>query len=119
MPALLPTADPFGEYLRKLRLECGYRSHEDLAERIGVTQATVSRWESGERRPSRRMVRRLADALDRPVVELLTHLDDAEAADDATLSAGRTDPGLLNRLKAVRPVPPASSLPHTPLTRAA
>ncbi|MBQ9537814.1 MAG: helix-turn-helix transcriptional regulator [Treponema sp.] len=38
-------------------------SHKDLAEKLGVTEVTVSRWLSGERDPSIETLNRIAEAL--------------------------------------------------------
>ncbi len=42
---------PFGRALRKARGEHGW-NQQDLAERVGVSQVTVSHWERGEEYPS-------------------------------------------------------------------
>lgn len=47
-------------------------SQEELAERLGTSQATVARWESGAQLPSTRTLTRVADATgSRLRVELL------------------------------------------------
>ncbi len=48
--------------LRKLRTTAGF-SQDDLAKRVGVTQATVSRWEDGTMTPKTDKLRSLAKAL--------------------------------------------------------
>ena len=47
-----------------LRRRLGSISQSDLANRIGVNQATISRWENGDQDPTgpaERLLRRLAD----------------------------------------------------------
>jgi transcriptional regulator with XRE-family HTH domain len=44
----------FREYLER---ELQHRTQAELAEILGVTQATISRWLTGERLPSRRLRR--------------------------------------------------------------
>jgi transcriptional regulator with XRE-family HTH domain len=52
----------YGESLRQLRLE-RMLSQSELAKLAGMTQATVSDLERGERKAQPRTVRRLAEAL--------------------------------------------------------
>lgn len=54
--------DPLVPQLIAARTRRGW-SQERLAEKAGTTQATVSRLERGERRPSVALLRELADAL--------------------------------------------------------
>ena len=61
----------FSDTLKKLRTEKGI-SQQGLAKRMFVTNATVSRWESGNRLPDAKMISRLAEALDADVNILLT-----------------------------------------------
>jgi len=49
---------------RMLREQAGL-TQDELAQAIGVTRAAISRWEAGTRQPSRRVVDRYLDALDR------------------------------------------------------
>ena len=43
---------PIGEVIRYLRRQCGM-TQEELAQSLGITVGTVSRWEKGRFRPSR------------------------------------------------------------------
>lgn len=52
----------FSETLKKLRTKCGL-SQQTLAEKMYVTKATVSRWESGFRLPDAIMITRLSEIL--------------------------------------------------------
>jgi transcriptional regulator with XRE-family HTH domain len=52
----------FSQRLRSARLE-RFWSQADLATRAGVSKLTISRLETGDRAPSLRTVRALADAL--------------------------------------------------------
>ena len=52
----------FSETLKKLRTKCGL-SQQTLAEKMYVTKATVSRWESGVRLPDAIMITRLSEIL--------------------------------------------------------
>lgn len=60
---------------RRSRLEerrtrhCGL-SREALAEKVGVTRSTISRWENGQSNPYDRQRRRLAEALEVPLEDL-------------------------------------------------
>jgi transcriptional regulator with XRE-family HTH domain len=50
---MLASEQSFGEHLRALRTERGW-SQADLAARLGVSVATLSRWEHGWSRPDPR-----------------------------------------------------------------
>ena len=52
----------FSKTLKKLRTKCGL-SQQTLAEKMYVTKATVSRWESGVRLPDAIMITRLSEIL--------------------------------------------------------
>lgn len=56
--------------IKKLREAAGLRQYE-LAERMGVKQASVSAWESGQAMPSAANLLKLADILDCTVDEIL------------------------------------------------
>lgn len=56
--------------IKRLREAAGLRQYE-LAERMGVKQASVSAWESGLAMPSAANLVKLADILDCTVDELL------------------------------------------------
>ena len=60
--ALVPARGPFGQALRAFREGRGV-SQAELGRRLGMSHATVSRLESGSRRPSRVMALRIAHAL--------------------------------------------------------
>ena len=59
-----------GDLILARRRELGLRS-ADLAQLIGTTEATVSRWANGRSRPGARNLQRLADALQLPYARLL------------------------------------------------
>lgn len=73
MPKAVSTAGKpyaeFGELLRKLRLRVGLTQAE-LAELSEVNHSYLSRLEGGDRKPSPRMLRKLAPALNYPYDEL-------------------------------------------------
>jgi transcriptional regulator with XRE-family HTH domain len=52
----------FGEWLADLLLEKRLRQRE-VADRIGVAESTVSDWINGDKRPTRRSLRAVAEAL--------------------------------------------------------
>jgi len=56
-------AEPFGAELRAMR-EARRFSQAELARRAGVDHSFISRLESGSRKPSRKMVALLAEALE-------------------------------------------------------
>lgn len=61
----------FSDTLKKLRIKKGL-SQQTLAEKMYVTNATVSRWESGIRLPDATMIARLSEVLDADVNILLS-----------------------------------------------
>ena len=48
----MPSFENIAEELKKLRQQQGW-SQEDLARTLGVSFATVNRWENGKTKPSR------------------------------------------------------------------
>lgn len=72
----------FSKKLRALRLARGFSRQQDLAEKLGVTQTTVSRWEAGEAEPTTEALLALAELLKVPVNELLKASDAVQ--DDKT-----------------------------------
>lgn len=56
--------------IKKIRVSRGMRQYE-LADRMGVKQASVSAWESGKAMPSAENLLKLADILDCSVDVLL------------------------------------------------
>ncbi len=55
----------FGDWLKRARLDACY-SQVALAEMIGVSKATISRWEGGSRTPPKTAVMVLRGLLERP-----------------------------------------------------
>lgn len=51
----------FGDYFSEIRKREGYKSQRDLAEKSGVSNATISRLESGVTKPSPEVLRELAN----------------------------------------------------------
>ena len=68
----------FPERLRKLRMEAGYKTQEDLAKRLGVAKNTVSVWERGERPPKDEMIIQLVEILDVPLPYLFGVSDERD-----------------------------------------
>ena len=54
---------PFSEALRDMRVEAGL-SQRGLSLRAGMSESYVNRMEVGKRKPTRRLLRKLADALE-------------------------------------------------------
>ena len=63
----------FGEFLKKRRLELSI-TVEDLAKMVGISRATLYRYENGERQPRRDIIEKLANALDTTPAFLLGDL---------------------------------------------
>ena len=59
-----------GKTICELRKQKQYRQ-ADLADRLGIHQTLVARWDSDKTRPRRKTLERLAEALDVPVQKLL------------------------------------------------
>ena len=59
-----------GERIRQLRLERGW-TQETLANLLGVSRLAVARWETGERRPRKKYLDKLAEVFGLPMEELL------------------------------------------------
>ena len=57
--------------LRQLRLKAGYKSQNDLATALGITQPTVGSWESGARVPRHETLQELARFFDVSIDYLL------------------------------------------------
>lgn len=49
--------------LKQARKKCGGYTQKELAELVGVTEATVSNWERGITAPSIRLWKKVADVL--------------------------------------------------------
>lgn len=60
----------FGNKLRLRRVMCGL-SQKQLAEKVGCFQQVISRYEKFENRPNATMLKRLADALDCKMDDLI------------------------------------------------
>ncbi len=58
------------ENIKKERKKAGM-TQKELAEKLGVYQKDISRWETGERTPSIRNIYRICEVLDIPVNILL------------------------------------------------
>lgn len=52
-------------------LSCSRKTARELAQEVGLTEASVSRYRSGERSPSMMTVKKLADAMGVDAYELL------------------------------------------------
>lgn len=68
-----------GNRIKELRLDRGL-SQQQLADRIGTTKATISKWEKGQRQLTLEKMYRLADALQCHHVELIDNT--APVSDD-------------------------------------
>lgn len=64
-------AKDFTVRLRQLREAAGY-SQSDLGKRVGVSQAAIWHWETGDRDPSIEQLYKLAEALEVDVKELFS-----------------------------------------------
>ena len=79
-----PLYDEWGARIREARLACGFDQTE-LAERLGVGQQLVSRWELGQLAPRDRLRPRLAAVVGRDVQDLFPY--PKESAKDARRDA--------------------------------
>lgn len=60
--------------LKTIRVQKGF-SQSSLAEKLGISQNTISQWESGERAPSVSMLKRLTVILECSADTLLEDID--------------------------------------------
>jgi transcriptional regulator with XRE-family HTH domain len=76
-----------GKAICELRKRKQYRQ-TDLAEKLGIHQTLVARWENDKTRPRRKTLERLAEALEVPVESLLVSGFERlpEALDDSELT---------------------------------
>ena len=65
----------FGRCIRKLRLERGIASQEELADLAGLHRTFVGRVERGETNLTLQNIKKLADALNVSLSELFQHLE--------------------------------------------
>lgn len=56
--------------LKQARKKCGGYTQKELAELVGVTEVTVSNWETGKTSPSIRLWKKLASVLGIAMQEL-------------------------------------------------
>jgi transcriptional regulator with XRE-family HTH domain len=64
-------AKEFGEYIKMLRIEKGYKSQRQLAEASGISNGTIARIENGTQKPTADTLKVLAKFLDTDYVDLL------------------------------------------------
>lgn len=63
-------AETLGDKLRLYRVHRGF-SHEAMAEILGVDPGSISRWETGERKPTTEMRRRIISAIQKNAINEL------------------------------------------------
>ena len=74
----------FSDTLKRLRTEKGL-SQQELSDKVYVTRATVSRWESGNRLPDAMMISRLAEVLGVDVNVLLSAVEQSDECPDVIM----------------------------------
>ena len=87
---------PFGEFIRDHRKRSGF-TQDDLAQRMGVSQPTVSTWETGESMPEHDNMQLLAQVLEVSRRELVDHLIGESAGTNSVERAIAEDDANLNR----------------------
>lgn len=65
------------ERIKEIRKKLNYSQHE-LAELIGVSQMALSKWERGERQPSKANIRRLCEITGRPFTYFIEEEEEGE-----------------------------------------
>lgn len=78
MPKRIGPKLPFRYYIAEWRESRGL-TQEQLAGRLDTTSVTVSRWETGKRRPDLDALAALAEALDCAITDLARHPDTPSA----------------------------------------
>lgn len=78
MPARIGPKRPFRLFLAEWR-ERKELSQEALGGRLGVSDVTISRWETGKRRPDMNAQAAIAEALGVDVMDLFRHPDQPSA----------------------------------------
>lgn len=53
----------FAERIKELRMERGY-THKQLADLLGISESSVSMWETGQRSPTKNRMYRIAELFD-------------------------------------------------------
>lgn len=78
MPARIGPKRPLRLFLAEWRLERGL-TQEQLADRLGTSHVTISRWETGKRQPNLDAQEAIAEALGIEAVDLRRHPDQPSA----------------------------------------
>ena len=78
----------FGNYLKQLRNKNNL-SQKELARLAGIDPSTLCRLEQGSRKPTPRMVRKLARALEQPLEELMDRAELKQIAENLPVFAER------------------------------
>ena len=77
------------EFLKKLGLNIMFKRKEarltqtQLAQRIGVSNATLSSYENGKRRPSINTVAHIASIFNTPIEEIIPEYDNEDVVDES------------------------------------
>lgn len=74
----------FSETIKKLRTDKGF-TQQELADKMYVTRATVSGWESGHRLPDAAMISRLAEVLGVDINLLLSAVEQSDECPNVIL----------------------------------
>ncbi|SFQ99576.1 helix-turn-helix domain-containing protein [Desulfoscipio geothermicus] len=78
----------FGNYLKQLRNKKNL-TQKELARLAGIDPSTLCRLEQGSRKPTPRMVRKLARALEQPLAELMARAEMKQIAENLPVFAER------------------------------
>lgn len=71
---------PFGNFIYERRKKAGL-SQTELAQKVGVTNKAVSKWENGAAKPTTTVLRKLAVLFEIPLDELLQFREEKCKAD--------------------------------------
>ncbi|HYP41891.1 MAG TPA: tetratricopeptide repeat protein [Chloroflexia bacterium] len=109
---------PFGQWLRERRQSLDM-TREDLAEKVSCARVTIAKIEHGERRPSKQVAERLAEALRLPVEEHPAFVRWARGLDSLSTSFAHegnieAQPNETEEETPRTESPPASFLPSSP-----